>query len=173
MSLSYIFWRVHIVSSTYWNSPHKHRNKSIKITNVITIAFAIVTTLEWILFPLMLRLLSKTETSYSNQRFENIFNFQFPVTVSEYNNNYFIFYIMESFFPIFLFYRNVMNDVFFISICYVIIAQCDIIKLTYTIVNFEQSSENNNGKSRVIFFYVPPWASRKMVRLDNFFTRCL
>ncbi|XP_060877078.1 uncharacterized protein LOC132949959 [Metopolophium dirhodum] len=139
--------RIHFLTSTQCQAHigilHKHRNKSIKITNLIS-GFAIVTTLEWILFPLVLRLLSKTDASDSNQRFENIFNFRFPVTVSDYNNYYFIFYIMESFIAIFMLYAYVVTDVFFISVCYVIIAQYEIIKLAYEVVNCEQTSENNN-----------------------------
>nr|UMT69229.1 odorant receptor 38 [Myzus persicae] len=122
---------------------HKHRSKSIQITNVIS-GFGIMTTLEWILFPLVLWLLPKTNANGSNQRFENIFNFRFPVTISEYNNNYFIFYIMESSIAVFMLYVYVVIDVFFISVCYVIIAQYEIIKRAYESVNCEQSPKNNN-----------------------------
>lgn len=127
---------------------HKHRDKSIKITNFIS-GFGILTTLEWILFPLMLRLFPKNNAEYSNRRFENIFNFRFPVTVDEYNNNYFVFYIMESFIAMFMLYVYVVIDLFFISVCYVIIAQYEIIKRAFESVNSEVSSENNNGKSRI------------------------
>jgi len=141
---------IHFLTSTQCQAHigilHKHRNISIKITNLIS-GFAILTTLEWILFPLVLRLFSKTDANDSNQRFENIFNFRFPVTVSEYNNYYFIFYILESFIAIFMLYVYVVTDLFFISVCYVIIAQYEIIKRAYEVVNCEPSSENNNGKS--------------------------
>ncbi|XP_025192333.1 uncharacterized protein LOC112592486 [Melanaphis sacchari] len=122
---------------------YKYRNKSIKITNLIS-SFGILTTLEWILFPLMLQLLQKEDLNQLNRRFENIFNLRFPVTSHFYNNNYVIFYIMESSIAIFLLYVTVVIDLFFISVCYVMIAQYEMIKRAYETVNRKPNSENND-----------------------------
>ncbi|CAH1716755.1 unnamed protein product [Aphis gossypii] len=122
---------------------HKYRNKSIKITNIIS-TIGVVTTLEWIMYPLLLQLLQKEDANKSNQRFENIFNFRFPVTINYYNNNYVIFYIMESFIAMYLLYIYVAVDVFFISVCYVMIAHYEMIKNAYGNINTELISENNN-----------------------------
>ncbi|CAH1716757.1 unnamed protein product [Aphis gossypii] len=122
---------------------HTHRNQSIKITNFIS-GFGIVIALEWIMFPLLLQLLQKEDVNKLNQRFENIFNFPFPVTINYYNNNYVIFYIMESFIAMYMLYIYVVVDVFFISVCYVMIAHYEMIKRAYENVNTELVSENNN-----------------------------
>jgi len=125
---------------------HTHRYKSIKITNCIS-GFGIMTGMEWMMFPLLLQLLQKEDANKSNQRFENIFNFPFPVTINYYNNNYVIFYIMESFIGIYMLYINVVVDVFFISVCYVMIAHYEMIKRAYENINTELISENNISKS--------------------------
>ncbi|KAE9535088.1 hypothetical protein AGLY_008380 [Aphis glycines] len=122
---------------------HKYRNKSIKITNMIS-TIGVVTTLEWIMFPLLLQLLQEEDTNQSNQRFENIFNFRFPVTINYYNNNYAIFYFMESFITMYMLYIYVAVDVFFISACYIMIAHYEMIKRAYENINTELISGNNN-----------------------------
>ncbi|XP_026815408.1 uncharacterized protein LOC113555223 [Rhopalosiphum maidis] len=122
---------------------HKYREKSIKITNYLSV-FAITITIQWCLYPLVLLLLQKEDANQSNRRFENIFNFRFPVTISYYNNNYVIFYITETSFEMFLLYVYVVIDIFFISICYIMIAHYEMIKKAYEGVNSECNSENNN-----------------------------
>ncbi|XP_060852557.1 uncharacterized protein LOC132930615 isoform X2 [Rhopalosiphum padi] len=123
----------------------KYRKKSIKISNTI-ICIGIVNTIQWTLYPQVLLLLQKFNAYQSNRRFENIMNFRFPVTINDYNNNYVKFYMMESSTAVFLFYINVVIDIFFISICFVIIAQYEMIKRAYESVNSELNSENNNEK---------------------------
>jgi len=151
---------IHFLTSTrcqtYIGILHNHRKKSIKITN-ITCGLVFINAIEWSMYPLVLKLLQKEDANQSNRRLENIFNLRFPVTINNYNNNYVTFYIMESSIIMFLLYIYVVIDVFFISICYVMIAHHEIIKRAYENVNSTLNSKNNNGKSiDKTSFYLPP-----------------
>jgi len=142
-------------SQTHIGILHKHRKKSIKITNTIC-GVGFMNFFEWTLYPLVLQLLQTEDANQSNLRSENILNFRFPVTINYYNNNYIIFYLVESSIVMFLLYINVVIDIFFISICFIVIAQYEMIKRAYESVNNKLNSENNNGKSvdKTIFLFV-------------------
>ncbi|XP_060842462.1 uncharacterized protein LOC132922785 [Rhopalosiphum padi] len=139
--------RMHFLTSTQCQKHigilQKHRKKSIKITNYISF-LTIISTILWVLYPLVLMLLQKEDAYKSNQRFENIFNFRFPVTNSYYNNNFFIFYIIELSIGLPLAYMHLVSEVFFISLCCVMIAQYEMIKRAYENVNSELNYENSN-----------------------------
>ncbi|XP_026814447.1 uncharacterized protein LOC113554692 [Rhopalosiphum maidis] len=122
---------------------HNYRKKSIKITN-ITCVLVFINAIEWTLYPLVLNLLQGEDANQSNRRLENMFNLRFPVTINDYNNNYVIFFIMESSFAPFMVYVSVMIDAFFVSVCYVLIAQYEMIKRAYENVNIKLNSKNNN-----------------------------
>ncbi|XP_026814358.1 uncharacterized protein LOC113554633 [Rhopalosiphum maidis] len=148
-----IIWKLlHVTSIRFLTSTQcqkhvgilkKYRQRSIKITNYISV-FSIITTIQWCFFPLALMLLQKEDANQSNRRFENIFNFRFPVTTVYYNNNYFIFYFIEVSIIMILLYTHILSDIFFISLCYVMIAQFKMIKRAYENVNSELNSENNS-----------------------------
>jgi hypothetical protein len=148
---------VHFLSSTQCQTHigilKKYRQKSIKITNYISV-LAIITTIQWCLYPLVLLLLKKEDENQSNRRFENVFNFRFPVTISYYNNNYFIFYIIEVSIVVILLYMHIVSEVFFISLCYVMIAQYEMIKRAYENVNSELKSKNNSGELIEITIFI-------------------
>jgi hypothetical protein len=141
--------RIHFMTSTqcqkHFEILHKYRKKLIKITNYIII-FASILAIQWFLYPLLMMLLHKEHANQSNQRFENIINLQFPVTISYYNNNFVIFYIIELSITLVLLYMYLLSEVFFISLCFAFIAQYEVIKITYENVNSELNSKNNNGK---------------------------
>jgi hypothetical protein len=142
--------RMHFLTSTQCQKHigilQKYRKKSIKITNYISI-LSFITTFLWILYPLVLMLLQKHDVYQLNQRFENIFNLRYPVTISFYNNNFGIFYIMEVSIIVILLYMHVVTEVFFISLCLTFIAQFEMIKRAYENVNGELNSENTNSKT--------------------------
>ncbi|XP_060836193.1 uncharacterized protein LOC132918876 [Rhopalosiphum padi] len=122
---------------------YKYREKLIKITNYISV-ITIVVIIQWCLYPLLLILLQKEHANQSNKRFENIFNFRFPVTISYYNNNFVIFYIIELSIGLTLAYMHLVGDIFFISLCCVMIAQYEMIQIAYKNVNSELNYENSN-----------------------------
>ncbi|XP_060840299.1 uncharacterized protein LOC132921341 [Rhopalosiphum padi] len=128
---------------------HNYREKLIKTTNYITVIL-IVLTIQWSLYPLVLLWLQREDAKQSSRRFENVFNFRFPVTISYYNNNFAIFYIIEESIGLLLFYMHLMSEVFYISICYVMIAQYEMIQKAYKNVNSELNSKNINGNKHDI-----------------------
>jgi hypothetical protein len=142
--------RMHFLTSTQCQKHigilQKYRKISIKITNYISF-LTIISSILWFLYPLVLMLFQKEKAYKSNQRFENIFNFRFPVTNSYYNYNFVIFYIIELFIGLPLAYMHSVNEIFFISLCCVMIAQYEMIQIAYKNVNSELNSENTNSKT--------------------------
>ncbi|XP_060839565.1 uncharacterized protein LOC132920861 isoform X2 [Rhopalosiphum padi] len=138
---------IHFLTSTQCQKHigilYKYREKLIKTTNYINV-LSVVLTIQWSLYPLLLILLQKDHANQSNQRFENIFNFRFPVTISYYNNNFVIFYIIELSIGLLLFYILLVSELFFFSLCYIIIAQYEMIQIAYKNVNSELNSKNSN-----------------------------
>lgn len=133
---------------------HNYREKLIKTTNYISVIL-IVLNIQWTLFPLVLLWLQREDENQSSQRFENIYNFRFPVTTSYYNNNFVIFYIIENSIVTFMCYTHLISEIFFISLCCVMIAQYEMIQIAYKNVNSVLNYENSNSKSIVItFFYI-------------------
>jgi hypothetical protein len=115
----------------------------------------IMNAILYTMYPLVLMLLRKENANQSNRRLENILNFRFPVPVNYYNNNYVIFYIMESCIVMFLLYMHIVSEVFFVSLCFVMIAQYEMIKRAYENFNGELICENNNGKSiEITIFFI-------------------
>jgi hypothetical protein len=98
-------------------------------------------------------LFQKEKAYKSNQRFENIINFRFPVTNIYYNNNFLIFYIIELSIGLPLAYMNLVSEVYFISLCCVMIAQYEMIQIAYKNVNSELNYEKSNSKSIVITYF--------------------
>lgn len=67
----------------------QHRNiiydcqeRITKITNIYFVVFLVIL-IQWILYPLLINILTTNENV--NQRFENILNFPFPITTHTYN----------------------------------------------------------------------------------------
>jgi len=141
---------IHFLTSTQCQKHigilQKYRKKSIKITNYVS-ALTIITSSLWVLYPLVLMLLQKYDVYQSNQRFENILNLRYPVTINFYNNNVGKFYIMELSITVILSYTQVVTEVFFICFCLIFIAQFEMIKNAYKNVNGELNSENINSET--------------------------
>ncbi|KAE9536795.1 hypothetical protein AGLY_006857 [Aphis glycines] len=107
---------------------YKYRDRSITITNLYqnysTLVFII-----WMIVPLVLNTFAMTESP--NQRYHNIFNMQYPVSASIYNNYYYIFYLMEIAMGIFVLNYSMIIDNFLISLCWAIIAQYEVITTAF------------------------------------------
>lgn len=85
------------------------------------------------------------------RRYENVFNFRFPVTVRVYNDYFLIFYVAEAMIIMILSQINVTFNSFFVSICCVMIAQYEVITRAYENVFHDdpQSRASPNGKSAI------------------------
>lgn len=127
---------------------HKYFNVTVKITNLLTV-LSIATFTLWIVFPLIRLFFSKTSISATASFNENIINLRFPVSVSVYNNNYFLFYTTEFLIGITLELTTIIFDIFFILFCCAIIAQYEIVSRAYKNIGYERKSQNDDGKSLI------------------------
>jgi len=108
----------------------KVRNKSIRLTNFI-FGFATMTFIIWIIYPLVVNFfLIKTDQN-NHQRYQNIFNMRYPVSINTYNQYFFIFYAIEVIIGSFILYNSILIDTFLVSFCWVLIAQYEILSKAF------------------------------------------
>jgi len=129
----------------------KYGDLSIKITNLLRF-LPIATFIGWSLFPLMTYMTSSgnhdSDRMTTNQRFNCIYNFRFPVTVRNFNYHFVLFYIMELMTLIYSLVVHTVFDIFIISFCSVIIAQYEIVARAFEDVGCDEIiPSNDNGKS--------------------------
>lgn len=127
----------------------KYQNLSKKITYFY--AYWIVLVLSsWIIFPLVLNAKRPNAKVVQDNliRYENVVNFQFPVSTVVYNEYYFVFYALEVIIVIWIACVAINFCVFFISYSFTIIAQYEVIAQAFENVGHVQKiAENVDGKS--------------------------
>lgn len=125
---------------------HKYGNLSIKITNGLCL-LPIATFIGWSAFPLITYITSSKNPDL-NKRFSCIYDFRFPVTISDYNNHFIWFYIMELVTLIYSLVIHTTFDIFIISFCCVLIAQYEIMARAFEDVGRNETiSDIDNSKS--------------------------
>jgi len=129
----------------------KVRNKSIKLTNFI-FGFSFVTSIIWMTYPLVINLIMIATDQINNQRYQNVFNMRYPVTINTYNQYYFVFYAIEVILAFFILYNSILIDTFLVSFCWVIIAQYEILTEAFGNIGYEDKFQNR--KFVLNFFYV-------------------
>lgn len=82
------------------------------------------------MFPLINNV-SIVEFKVSFKGYENIDNIPFPITLNVYYQYYFIFFLMESTFAIFIIYTKTVYTIILISFLCVIISQCEILLVAF------------------------------------------
>lgn len=124
----------------------KYGALSTRITNFFS-GYAIVATVEWALLPLALNAYAYANDAGS-KRFENIFNFLFPVNTFAYNHYYLAFYLMELTVTVFLVYTYVVFDIFIISFCYTIIAHYEVIGLAFENIGYNRPKSSSTSTTK-------------------------
>lgn len=125
-----------------------YRDVSIKITNLYAVTYVLCTS-TWLLSPLLLNdFAAATPDSDSRtvRRYNNIFNFRYPVSIRAYNSYFFLYYIIEGTLILFIGYGILIVDNLLISISYVLIALYEIHGLAFKDIRPGQSLAENNGK---------------------------
>ncbi|CAH1710664.1 unnamed protein product [Aphis gossypii] len=124
----------------------KVRNKSIKLTNFI-FGFATMTFIIWTIYPLVVNLfLIKTDQN-NLQRYQNIFNMRYPVTINTYNQYYFFFYTIEMIMGFFILYNSILIDTFLVSFCWVLIAQYEILSEAFGSIEYKDNTKDCSIKA--------------------------
>lgn len=114
----------------------KYRDMSIKITNCLSVSFAVVL-LGWWICPLIFnRFVLKSNDEIV--RYENVVNYRFPLTIAVYNDYFWIFYLMEVALGVFLAYAILITDCLLISISCVLIAHYEIHALAFENIGHEK-----------------------------------
>lgn len=134
----------------------KHRNKlelvrdkSIRLTNFV-FSSAAVTLLIWMIYPLVTNSFLIRARNPLNQRYQNIFNMRYPVTIHTYNQYYYVFYGIEAIMGVYILYSSVLIDTFLVSLCWVMITQFEILKNAFENVGHKDvryEDELPKGKS--------------------------
>jgi len=119
----------------------KVRKKSIKLTNFI-FGFAFMTFVIWMIYPLAVNFFMLATDQINNQRYQNIFNMRYPVTIKTYNQYYFVFYGIEVIMGAFILYNSILIDTFLVSFCWVIIAQYEILTSAFGNIGDEATFQN-------------------------------
>lgn len=117
---------------------NEYQKSSIKITNFLYVLLKI-TVLLWMVFPLLFNIRSLMKTSRDcAQRYDNVFNFRFPVTINVYNYYFSFFYIIETTVLLVIAYSLLLIDTLLISIVYVLIAQYEILTLAFKYIGHDE-----------------------------------
>lgn len=122
------------------NVLHTHRDKTIKITNLISI-LTIYLVLQWMAFPLMIETFRPSNTEI--QRKKNVLNLPFPLTIHMYNKYFIIFYVFETYICAFFMYGLFMIDLFLLSFGWVIVVQYRVIIRAFEDIGQEFNSNIN------------------------------
>nr|AQS60751.1 olfactory receptor 37 protein [Acyrthosiphon pisum] len=126
----------------------KYRDRSITITNLYQ-NYSTMVFIIWMITPLVLN--TFVVVGGPNQRYHNIFNMQYPVSANIYNQYYYLFYLMEIAMGIFVLNYSMIVDNFLISLCWVIIAQYEVITTAFEKIGNDcelttlQNEKNNNS----------------------------
>lgn len=126
---------------------------SIQIAYVF-VFLIVICVISWITFPFLINVKQRNEISVNGhvRRYENVFNFQFPVSTIVFNDYYLIFYAMEITVLIYFTVVNMVYNVFFTVISTVLIGQYEVIKRAFEDVSHElEIDENVDGKYYYIF----------------------
>lgn len=130
--------------SNHINILHRYRNTSIKITYFLSFIY-VLTTSVWLITPLLFNTFMGTPEAERIRRYDNIFNFRFPVTINTYNHYYFLFYFTEGIIILFIGYGIFIIDLLLISISYVLIAQYEIHAQAFNSIR-QNLQDLQNGK---------------------------
>lgn len=128
----------------------KYRVKSIFVTNLL-FSFDMILVCSWIMFPWVFN--TFVGINNPNQRYLNLVNFFFPVTTDVFNRYYCIFYVMECFFMVLLFYTSTLSDIFIMSFCWTSIAHYKIITQAFATVGHENTAEDNHTSTSIKIKY--------------------
>lgn len=132
------------------------RHGSIMISKIFTLGWSAII-IVWILSPLMIQgyfvnVKSKDGTSYSRYRY-NMMNIIFPaVTTAFYNDNFSIFYSIETIMLLAYGYVMIVFDCLLISMCITMIYQLKMIALSYTTLGHNDIRMNSKSELNIVVF---------------------
>lgn len=129
--------------SKYIGIFYKYRKISMISTKCITI-LGVVIIFMWTLFPLVINVYNMNKSDTLILRYENILNLFYPVTLSVYNQYYFVFYFMENIVNLFYSYVIIVTNIILISFFLVLISQYETIFMAFENVGYKY--EFQNGK---------------------------
>lgn len=137
--------RIHFMKSKHCEKHSKKlelvRDKSIYLTNFV-FGSAAITLIIWMTYPLLTNWFLIKAGNPQNQRYQNIFNMRYPVTIHTYNQYYNVFYGIEICIGIFELYSSVLIDTFLVSLSWVMITQYEILKNAFENVGNEYKLGN-------------------------------
>lgn len=129
----------------YINNHKKYQKLSSKIVNCI-ITMTIISGVIWTTFPLVLYAKSFGDLN-AVERFENILNYRFPVTISTYNKYFILFYIMELIITMIVAFLQINFTIYIVSFSFVIVAQYKIIALAFASIGYDdQMTRIDDGR---------------------------
>lgn len=105
------------------------RNRSVTITNFLC-GYATAIIVLWFVYPLGANAFMVMH-DVRDQRFENVFNLRYPVTIYVYNSYYFVFYAIEVVLGMFIVYGIIIFNCILISFSCIIIGHCEIYTLAF------------------------------------------
>ncbi|XP_060876717.1 uncharacterized protein LOC132949713 [Metopolophium dirhodum] len=120
----------------YKTTLYNYRDKIRQFTNWYVI-LSIVVTIQWLMFPIAINMLTTSENL--NVRYQNILNLNFGVTAYTYNQYFVIFYIIEVNLTLYIAYIFIMTNVLLISFCSAIMSQQDILVQAFKNLGHENS----------------------------------
>lgn len=116
----------------------KYRHHSILISNLFTIALNLGM-LVWCIYPFLFY--NSVSSHNAEVRRENVFNLLYPVSVRVYNDYFPLFYTLDiSIITQNGYFYSIFNA-YFISFCYIFIAEYNVIALAYEDVGYDRGCE--------------------------------
>jgi len=142
--------RINFIKSTlcskYIKILYESRDISTKITNFLCV-FITITISVWLIFPLLLNIMT---IDGNKQRYENIFNFRFPVTIHVFNYYYIFFYATEAIVLLYVGYSILIIDILLISLVYVFTAQYRIHAKAFENIGHEQEFQHSKYIKQIL-----------------------
>lgn len=125
----------------------KYRRLSIKLAYIFIFLMG-ASYVAWASFPLLLNMQHRNNKSVHGyvRRYENMINFQFPVTTAVFNDYYLLFYAIEIIITLYMTIVNIFYNIFFIVFGLAIIGQYEVIARAFENVSHDlKINENVDG----------------------------
>jgi len=137
------FTRIDFLSSKecskYASIMYEGREKSVFVTNLMVVCGLILSVI-WISYPLIFNAFM-IGSGTSIQRYESIYNPPYPISMSVFNQYYFIFYFMELIVVYILLLVFIIFNTIFTSFSFVFVAQYEILSRAFENIGHDQEFE--------------------------------
>lgn len=126
----------------HFNKLKKRKDELIQLTNY-TFGLSILTYIVWIVYPICANSFMETSENV-NQRYLNVLNLRYPVSIYTYNKYFYIWYAVEVVAAGYFCFSTII-DTFLVSLCYILITQYEVLAQSFGNIRFPDGLQNRKS----------------------------